>query len=648
MRPNLLILIATLGLGGPAQAGDAPTVRWSHPWVPERYFDYRHSSWRTVRESDIPVLIEGLTERISYAADGSIERATRMVMRVREPESLPLAWHVVTRDAVRATEIVDLDITWEAGGVTRVYGEADLIPEGRTPFSDYFTDDVGLYLPLDRSRPGTLSIAVTTRDGPLEGFTTYIGGVDFVQPGIFTKQRTLILEVPPGEALRFEERFFSWKDPPEPEVTDAGTRYTFQFATLGGWLTEPRMPHALDTFPSLAWSNLANWEELSAMSWAQYAPRLDSSGAMDAWAAELVVGHDTIAGKALAIHDAVADGWDYLGFYPAQSGWIPHPATVCYAARVGDCKDKATLMIALMRSVGVEAWPAVVGAGTPYALPSIPTRRFNHVIVAVVDPDADGGLFFLDSVDAGIGSRPVGPWLQDRDALLLQPAGGRLVHIPPTPPERWLEADDTVIVLASDGSATATLRWRFVGHRGNRRLAERGRSSPAEWARSLRRAILGAWPGAELVSLDEGPDPEAPVDAWLVTATLRSDQLATVAGRDVVIQPPWLHTRRPSQMRVNAGRRVHPVVLEPLLQRSRISVALPDGATVVALPAPLDEEREDWRARLDATAADGVVSVSLEVVEHAGPMEPGLEEARRNAAHGIVEAQARPIIVRLP
>src|SRR5207245_1560149 len=61
----------------------------------------------------------------------------------------------------------------------------------------------------------------------------------------------------------------------------------------------------------------------------------------------------------------------------------PYPVSQVYARRFGDCKDKASLMVALLRAAGIPAELALVrttrmGAVEP-SLPSI--AIFNHAVV---------------------------------------------------------------------------------------------------------------------------------------------------------------------------------------------------------------------------------------------------------------------------
>ena len=645
---TITVLFAALVLVTSAYGADAPdrSVHFEHPWVPTRYFDYGHSQWRGVKEADFGVFLEEATDRITHHADGSVEHARHWLLRVRDPSSLPTMLYVAERSPLRQTTFTEFDIRWESGGTTRVVGEADLVARSTTPFRDYLTDRVGLFLPMDRSKPGTLRMSVTTHSSPVAGLEALMGGIEFVQPGPPARERTVVIEVPTGTPMQFAQRFFEPRTPVTAVPDGAIDRYTFAFETLlaPGW--QDSMPSARQSWPHLVWSNQPSWAALAGILSGVWEPMLEGNEEMTAWAEELTAGAATVHDKAVAVHDAVAEGWDYLGFYPSASGWIPHPATSCWAARIGDCKDKTALMVTLLRAVGVDAWPAVVNAGDDGGAPGAPMPLFNHAIVAVADPDAPDGILFLDSTDAGVGTWPLGSGLADRDALVLRPGQGRLARIPPASADRWLVEETTDITLAADGTATATIALRAQGDAASRRQQSRAGTDPADWTRQLRRHFLTRWPGADLSALEEGPDPEAPGDALRVSTRLSSPHLAQRAGPHVVIRPPWLQRRDPTDIEVDSHR-VHPVVLDAHHVRGTIRIALPPGAEVIAVPEPFEVTRDDWEARLTARIADDAVILEAVVHEHPGLMDATLQEARRNFIEAVEAARDQPVILRM-
>lgn len=107
--------------------------------------------------------------------------------------------------------------------------------------------------------------------------------------------------------------------------------------------------------------------------------------------ADLATRKDRVA----ALLDYVQREIRYLGIELGVSSHRPHPPEETFARRFGDCKDKALLLVQLLRSQGIEAAPVLVntmvGEKLGDRLPS--PSAFNHVIVGV---RLDGAWHWLD------------------------------------------------------------------------------------------------------------------------------------------------------------------------------------------------------------------------------------------------------------
>ena len=69
----------------------------------------------------------------------------------------------------------------------------------------------------------------------------------------------------------------------------------------------------------------------------------------------------------------------------SEGGYRPHSSTEVFAKSYGDCKDKANLMRAMLKVVGIEAVLVSIYSGDPnYVRASWPSpQQFNHCIIAV-------------------------------------------------------------------------------------------------------------------------------------------------------------------------------------------------------------------------------------------------------------------------
>ena len=126
-------------------------------------------------------------------------------------------------------------------------------------------------------------------------------------------------------------------------------------------------------------------------------------------------------------------------------GYRPHSAADVFNKNYGDCKDKANLMRALLKSLGVELYPVVIYSGDPnHVEPEWPSpQQFNHCIIAVkvseetqaptiVKHPSLGRLLIFDPTDD---DTPVGD-LPDHEqgsyALLVAGDAGELMKMPRT------------------------------------------------------------------------------------------------------------------------------------------------------------------------------------------------------------------------
>src|SRR6185436_505411 len=116
----------------------------------------------------------------------------------------------------------------------------------------------------------------------------------------------------------------------------------------------------------------------------------------------------------------------YVAVEVGIGGYRPGSPQEVLERRWGDCKDKAFLLVDLLREAGIEAWPALLRAGAGNRMDSeFPSpNQFNHAIVAVSpaglglgeEAPVAGGYLFLDATQTWGGLSWLQPTSQDQDA----------------------------------------------------------------------------------------------------------------------------------------------------------------------------------------------------------------------------------------
>src|SRR4030095_11554060 len=129
-------------------------------------------------------------------------------------------------------------------------------------------------------------------------------------------------------------------------------------------------------------------------------------------------------------------------------GYRPHAAVDVFNKNYGDCKDKANLMRAMLKAVGIESYPVSIYAGDPtFVRQEWPSpHQFNHCIIAVKVSDETqaptivkhpslGRLLIFDPTDDDTPFGDLPNHEQGSYALILAGDAGELMKMPVTPPE---------------------------------------------------------------------------------------------------------------------------------------------------------------------------------------------------------------------
>jgi len=178
-------------------------------------------------------------------------------------------------------------------------------------------------------------------------------------------------------------------------------------------------------------STLSDWQTISRWYWRLCLPHLDATTPeLDAKVAEVTKHAPGQEEKAEAIFSWVSRQVQYTGMATDDEapGWEPRDAAATFRDRCGLCRDKAALLVSMLRRAGCDAYPALV-TSHPWDDTDVPHLCFNHVIVAV---RADRGRYDLVDCTHADGERPLRTCLTTRGYLIAHPDGETLRTSSPT------------------------------------------------------------------------------------------------------------------------------------------------------------------------------------------------------------------------
>ena len=303
-------------------------------------------------------------------------------------------------------------------------------------------------------------------------------------------------------------------------LDDGSVIHTFVATNSPQMFREPDMPTPWTVAEHVRLSTVADWKDLSRWYWELCAPHLaKTNAAMAAKVAELTAGKATRAEALRAIFDFVSIKVRYLGLTREDDapGYAPHDVDVTFDDLAGVCRDKAALLVAMLRLAGFEAYPALVSSGAGLDA-DVPQLNFNHAIVAV-----DGGEGDYTLMDPTVENTKdyLPAYLCERGYLVARPQAEAPRVAPAAPPAGNSVRIATKATLDRDGVMVVESDIRFFGlgdtvFRGT--LLATTREARIGFFTDVIRAFS---PGAELVRCEIEPkdpeDTETPFRARLVS-----------------------------------------------------------------------------------------------------------------------------------
>ncbi|MGH7465323.1 MAG: DUF3857 domain-containing transglutaminase family protein, partial [Longimicrobiales bacterium] len=300
----------------------------------------------------------------------------------------------------------------------------------------------------------------------------------------------------------------------EPVTSSDGSRraYTWLATDVPRYRPEPFAPdtnsvhmHVIASLP-LDWSDIGRWYgELSR-------DRDALPATVQAKVREITADAASRLDSIRAVHRWVAQDIRYVSVSLGVGGYQPRTPGETVTTGFGDCKDKATLFIATLRSLGIDAHPVLLNTNASTVRREHPSiRQFNHMIAAVAEAD---GYTFTDLTAAltPYGEVPLGE--QGGFALVVRPDSRTEQVVLPAMPAYGRRIDYLIVAtLAESGELSGSMEETSTGYGFEARRALF--AAPLDSARTaeVMRALLRPMRGAtgDSIQAFAGRDLYAPV-----------------------------------------------------------------------------------------------------------------------------------------
>lgn len=284
------------------------------------------------------------------------------------------------------------------------------------------------------------------------------------------------------------------------------TRYSFSLKKIMPFASEANMVAVSDVATKLLISTSPDWFAKSKWFYKvnEDYGSFESTPEIDRKVKEILKGAKTEIDSVSLLTHWVADECRYFGLTMGKGeGYTLHKGGMTFLDRCGVCKDKAGMLITMLRSAGFEAYAAMTMAGS--RIDRIPADQFNHSVTVV--KLSDGKLHLLDPTWVPFVRELWSSAEQQQNYLPGIPQGSDLLETPVSSPENhYIKISATSklstngilsgeINATAEGQSDAALRRLFTG------------SYKAYWNKNLENELLKIYPQAKIISTNYGSNP---------------------------------------------------------------------------------------------------------------------------------------------
>ena len=310
------------------------------------------------------------------------------------------------------------------------------------------------------------------------------------------KEKTYIVRIPIDKNLQYE--FYNGEIRSSVIRDGEEMIYTFTKTDIWPMKAEPNMVAWSDVAPKLLLSTSPDWKAKSLWFYKvnEDYGSFETTPEISAKVSEILrPARNELDSISLLTHWA-ADEIRYSGLSMGEGeGYTLHKGAMTFADRCGVCKDKAGMLITLLRAAGFESYAAMTMAGE--RIERIPADQFNHSVTIV--KRRNGDYMLLDPTWVPFIRELWSSLEQQQGYLMGIPEGADLQYTPISPADNHpviIKGNSKILTdgtlegwfeITGEGQSEAAIRSVFTG------------VARSEWEKSLENELLRMHPRAQII-----------------------------------------------------------------------------------------------------------------------------------------------------
>jgi hypothetical protein len=548
-------------------------------------------------ETNAVVLLDDTTYTV--APDGSAIEHYRHVIKILRPQGREEGIVYVPFD--KDTKILSLHV-WSIGPDGHEYAVKDneMVDFGYGQGDSFADDKIRTANAPGRDPGGIVAYEYEQRNHPFLTERTW-----FFQSGLPRLNQSFTLELPPGftygtvwahtkeiPAIDLEHQRWRWERNNTPAIDLDQVLLRPSEEALAGRMTVHYAGPSIPVATTGTWQSIGEWYQTLSKDRLVATPEIASK------ANELTAGKPDFYDKTEAIAEFVQTQVRYFIITMGIGGYQPHFAGDIYRNHYGDCKDKATLLSAMLSSIGVHSALVMVDTSRGVIDPDAPSIVGNHMIAAIEIPKGYTSPKLRSVVTAKTGRKYLifdPTWdktafgqlehnLQGGYGVLMEGHDSQVIQFPVLSPELNTIRRTASFQLQPDGDLEGTVTEKRFGDVSENRRSLYTTGDAKQQSDYLDR-LLGQDFTSFAVSGFKVQNAEALNKDLTTSYSVTANHYGKMMGPRLMVRPRVLGSdgieadRKERKVPINLG--------ETMQEQDDYSIALPAGYTVDEIPDPV-------------------------------------------------------------
>jgi hypothetical protein len=409
----------------------------------------------------------------------------------------------------------------------------------------------------------------------------------------------------------------TWMNYPEAKPAQSGNQSQWAVGDVKGVKHEANMPPLqgvagqmiVSFFPpggSAQNQGFQNWKQMGIWYQSLTSGRRDASPELKQKVTSLTSSANTSLAKMKAIGEFVQRDIRYVAIELGIGGWQPHSAAQVFTHHYGDCKDKATLMGAMLHEIGIDSYYVIINSERGSVTPETPAHMggFDHAIIASKLPDDAtsgsvvatmthpklGKILFFDPTDELTPFGQLNGALQANYGLLVTPDGGELIELPALSPAMNGIQRTAKLSLSATGTVSGEVQETRVGDRAwSQRWAQRTVKKEEDRIKPIETLLSYSLAAFKITKASIGNLQTTDLP-FIYNYSIIAQNYAKPAGTLLLVRPRFIGNKSSDLLETKEPRK-YPVEFDgPSRDTDTFEISLPAGYEVDDLPPPVNAD----------------------------------------------------------